>query len=233
MTQKPKPKRRSGKKVSHQSARSTMTHSGQRAVFAKGVIGSDSILHDGRPQIAFVGRSNVGKSSTINALLGAKFARVSMTPGKTQEINFFLVNNKLYFVDLPGYGFARITQKGADKIRKHIVWYLSGGEANPAAIVLIIDSYVGLTEYDRELIALVAAEGYELIILANKIDRLNQSERVKTLRALEGELPNATIVPFSAKTKEGVGMVREQLFVLARKGAKEVALQQKEIEGNS
>src|SRR3989338_8790710 len=95
-----------------------------RAVFARGIRGSDPILHDGRPQIAFVGRSNVGKSSTINAILGAKVARTSATPGKTQEINFFEVGlkplkavrpthgvslgGKGYFVDLPGYGYAKM-----------------------------------------------------------------------------------------------------------------------------
>lgn len=216
MTKKPMSKRKSGKKASHQNARVTMTHSGQRAVFVKGVIGSDPILRDGRSQIAFVGRSNVGKSSTINALLGARFARVSTTPGKTQEINFFLVNGRVYFVDLPGYGFARITARGAEKIRKHILWYLASGEARPSMVVLITDAAVGVTEYDRELVTLARKEGYTLMILANKIDKLNQSERVKALRGLDEEFPDITIVPFSAKMKENVGMVREELFLAAK-----------------
>ena len=93
------------------------------AVFVKGIRGSDSILETPLPQIAFVGRSNVGKSSSINALLGVhNLARTSRTPGKTQEINFFLVNDNTFFVDLPGYGYAKLPVKEAETIdRKSVV----------------------------------------------------------------------------------------------------------------
>ena len=95
------------------------TSSGVKVEFRRGIKGTDGILFDGKPQVAFVGRSNVGKSSTINAILGAMVARTSSTPGKTQEINFFEVDGKGYFVDLPGYGYARMTSEAKDKIRQH------------------------------------------------------------------------------------------------------------------
>ncbi|HFC36125.1 MAG TPA: ribosome biogenesis GTP-binding protein YsxC, partial [Candidatus Moranbacteria bacterium] len=115
------------------------------AKFVKGIIGTDEILRDGKQQIAFVGRSNVGKSSVINSLVGIKkLAKSSATPGRTQEINFFLINDKVYFVDLPGYGFAKISKKQREKIRKMIIWYLSYAETKPCKVVLIIDAKVGI-----------------------------------------------------------------------------------------
>ena len=93
------------------------------AEFVKGVVGTDPILKEKIPQIAFVGRSNVGKSSVINALTGKKgLAISSSTPGRTLQLNFFLINEKAYFVDLPGYGYARASLKQAEKMRKMIMW---------------------------------------------------------------------------------------------------------------
>ena len=181
-----------------------------RAEFVKGILGTDPILYDKRPQIAFVGRSNVGKSSTLNALANVTVARTSATPGKTREINFFSVETKVdgkvrryFFVDLPGYGYARMPVKDAEKLRKHIIWYLEGGETDPALVVLIIDAKVGLTDFDRELITIAENEGHTLVILANKADRLNQSERARATKAIAEEFPSAGFLLFSAKTKEG------------------------------
>ena len=113
------------------------------ASFVTGIIGTDPILKEKHPQIAFVGRSNVGKSSVINSLVMRKdLVKSSSMPGKTREINFFLINKAFYFVDLPGYGFARMGAKGAEKIRKLILWYLGSGEARVKLVVLIIDSVV-------------------------------------------------------------------------------------------
>jgi len=183
------------------------------AVFVKGIIGSDTIL--GRPevQIAFVGRSNVGKSSTINAILGvAGLARASGTPGKTQEINFFLVNSNTFFVDLPGYGYARLPQKIADSIRKHILWYLTSGEAHPTLLMLILDVRVGVTDHDRELMGVAYEQGHPILVILNKVDKLNMTERTKTLAKFQQEFPTIEFVPFSAKTKEGVDAIRERVF---------------------
>lgn len=201
------------------------THS-TRAIFARGIRGSDPIIYDKKPQIAFVGRSNVGKSSTINALLGAKLARTSATPGKTQEINFYEVGGspaqtlgkvsagKAYFVDLPGYGYAKIPEREKEKIRKHILWYLSGGETKPRLLVLIIDARIGVTDNDRDLIHVARTEGHPTLILANKIDKLTKNERTKALAALAQEFPDVDCISFSTTKKENVGMVRARLFKL-------------------
>src|SRR6266516_2479045 len=94
------------------------------ARFIRGIIGTNDILFDGLPQIAFVRRSNVGKSSVINSLTNRKdLVKVGKKPGKTTEINFFLINERFYFVDLPGYGYARLTPAEREKIRKRMLWY--------------------------------------------------------------------------------------------------------------
>jgi GTP-binding protein len=179
----------------------------------RGVKGSDPIFASPIPQIAFVGRSNVGKSSTINALLGVSgLARTSQTPGKTQEINFFSVGDSVYFVDLPGYGYAKMPEKDAEAIRKHIVWYLSGGEARPRLLVLIVDGRHELSAYDNELLTLAKEEGHPLLVLLNKVDTLNQKERAAMRKYYDAALFDVPFVPFSAKTKEGVDDVRAILF---------------------
>lgn len=190
------------------------TASGVPVKFARGINGTDNILFDTKPQIAFVGRSNVGKSSTINAILGAVVARTSSTPGKTQEINFFEVGGKGYFVDLPGYGYARMTNDAKDKIRKHIAWYITSGEAKPKLLVLILDARVGATEHDYELIDLARQEGHPLLIIANKIDKLSGNDRPKVMAKLVEEFPDADIIQFSASKKENVTLVRKLLFDL-------------------
>ncbi len=194
--------------------RSTKSAAGiPHAVFVKGIRGSDSILGQPLPQIAFVGRSNVGKSSTINALLGVhNIARTSRTPGKTQEINFFLVNDNTFFVDLPGYGYAKVPVKDAEQIRKHILWYLAGGEAHPKLIVLIIDARHGATADDRELMSIAGKEGHPLLVLINKIDKLSGNERTKCLREFTETYPTTEFIPFSATAKEGVTAVRKRLL---------------------
>ncbi len=180
-----------------------------RARFMRGVKGSDSIFGTPFPQIAFVGRSNVGKSSTLNALLGvSSLARISQTPGKTQEINFFLVSGNTFFVDLPGYGYAKMPEKEAEAIRKHIIWYLTGGEAKPKHLVLIVDVRHELSEYDRELLRIAETEGHPLVVLMNKVDALNQKERSAAKKRFDAELGAIPHFFFSAKSKEGVEEVR-------------------------
>ncbi len=183
------------------------------AVFVKGIKGTDSILEVPFPQIAFVGRSNVGKSSSINALLGVNnIARTSRTPGKTQQINFFLINDNMYFVDLPGYGYAKVPIKTAEQIRKHILWYLAGGEAHPKLVVLIIDARHGTTADDRELMSIAANEGHPLLVLMNKIDKLSGNERAQVIRTFVEVYPTTEFIPFSAFSKEGVVDARKRIF---------------------
>lgn len=205
------------KKPTKQDQKKNITHDQgvgpYHARFMRGINGTDSILETPFPQVAFVGRSNVGKSSTLNALLGVNgLARTSQTPGKTQQINFFMVNNNMFFVDLPGYGYAKMPEKEAGDIRKHILWYISGGEAHPKYLVLIVDVRHPLTDYDKELIGVAKNEGHPLLILLNKVDTLNQKERFEALRAYNEVLGEILHVPFSAKTKEGVTEVRAILF---------------------
>jgi GTP-binding protein len=179
----------------------------------RGINGSDSILETPFPQIAFVGRSNVGKSSTLNALLGVSgLARISQTPGKTQEINFFMITDNMFFVDLPGYGYAKMPVKEAEDIRKHILWYLTSGEAKPKLLVLIVDARHELTSHDSELLNIAKETGHPLLVLLNKIDTLNQKERSQSLRLYKESLGDIPFIAFSAKTKEGVSEVRATIF---------------------
>lgn len=171
------------------------------AEFIKGIRGTNAIMQDGVPQVAFLGRSNVGKSSTINALTGRKsLVKSSATPGKTKEINFFKINNEFYFVDLPGYGYARVSQKAREKLRKLILWYID--EPHPErTFVLVLDAQVGVTEFDQEIIDALHERDESVVLVANKTDKLNQKDRHQAMNSLqEIGLP---VVPFSAKTKRG------------------------------
>jgi len=176
--------------------------------FVKGIRGDDSILTEQIPQIAFAGRSNVGKSSTLNRLLGRGIARVSSTPGKTQEINFFSIEmNSAYVVDLPGYGYAKMSAERANKMRKQMIWYLAS-KAPIVLICLVIDIRRGLGDMDRDLLDIASGEGRPVVVVANKIDKCNQKERVAAERKLEKDLESHPeiiygVIAFSAKTGKG------------------------------
>ena len=172
------------------------------AEFKKGIVGTDSILTDGIPEIAFVGRSNVGKSSLINSLVNRKdLVKVGKKPGKTTEINFFAINNgKYYFVDLPGYGYAQASPKQKESIEKLILWYLMYSDARLAKVVLILDVKAGLTAFDEEMIRVLREQGHPLLIVANKIDKLNQKETSAQLRAIKEAAHTATVLSYSATT---------------------------------
>ncbi|OIO31800.1 MAG: ribosome biogenesis GTP-binding protein YsxC [Candidatus Yonathbacteria bacterium CG_4_10_14_3_um_filter_47_65] len=180
------------------------------AEFVKGIIGTDPILEGRIPHVAFVGRSNAGKSSVINTLTGRKtLVKASTTPGKTQEINFFLVNGERYFVDLPGYGFAKIPEKKREKLRKMMIWYLVDAGVKPAAVALIVDANVGVTPLDRDMLDILRENHHRVILVANKIDKAKQSVRYRLKKELSitAGIPDYDIVPFSAKTGEGRDML--------------------------
>lgn len=189
----------------------------QSAKFLRGIKGTDPILGSDLPQVAFVGRSNVGKSSVMNALLNRRdLVTVGKKPGKTVEVNFFLVNEKCYFVDLPGYGYARVGVKEQDKIRKLILWYLTSGEARPALVVLVTDIKVGLSDFDHEMLQILREVGHPYIIVANKADSLNQKEGAEKLLQMRDEANEAEVFPHSAKTKKGTDALRTKIFRIAR-----------------
>jgi GTP-binding protein len=183
------------------------------AEFIKGIKGTDKILYDGKPQIAFVGRSNVGKSSLINSLVGrTNLARSSSQPGKTVRLDFFLINNTTYFVDLPGYGFAKMPKEKHEDIRKMMLWYLEYSEVKKRKVVLIIDANVGLTEFDRQMVELLTTQKIDFILAANKVDKLNAQEKEQMIQEIKEQSGVTTVIPYSAKTKEGKGSLLKAIF---------------------
>jgi GTP-binding protein len=175
------------------------------AKFIKGIVGTDEILDDGVPQIAFIGRSNVGKSTTINTITSQKkLAITSSFPGRTQQINVFKINETCYFMDLPGYGYARASGKGREKIQELIYWYFFNSHYTQKYVVLIIDAEVGPTKDDLEMLYHLEKENKQIIIVANKIDKIKKSAYQKQMNLLSKSLGKHPIIPFSALKKTGV-----------------------------
>ena len=158
---------------------------------------------DGRPEIAFLGRSNVGKSSLINSLLLRKgLARTSNTPGRTQSINFFLINDNFYFTDLPGYGYARVSKVMRADWGKMAEEYLSE-RTELALCVQLIDSRHKPTALDMQLNEWLVHHGKPHIVAATKTDKLSNNELQKTLKETRKVLLDAKIVAYSAQTGKG------------------------------
>lgn len=182
--------------------------------FVKGVIGEDTLL-ESRPIVVFAGRSNVGKSSTINAVLEKNVARKSSTPGKTQEINIYDVDTRFFVADLPGYGYAQVKGNMKEKFRKRILWFLSEKSYPIKVIVLVLDAKAGLTELDRDLLFVASGEGIPVILGVNKIDKLNQKETSTLLREIAGveeEFPVVKeVVAISALKMKGIQKLREKV----------------------
>lgn len=173
------------------------------AFYVKSINGTDEIINDSKPKITFLGRSNVGKSSLINSLVGKPLARSSSRPGKTVKLDFFLIEHRLFFVDLPGYGYARRSKENLEHYRKLIAWYLFRSGVNHKLVVLIIDAKVGLTDYDRESIQLLTEHRIPFIIVANKVDKLTMSERPKQMESIKREIGITPMYIYSSRTREG------------------------------
>ncbi len=180
--------------------------------FIKGLVGDDEILASDIPQIAFIGRSNVGKSSLINTLSNSKISRTSSFPGRTQEINVFLMNDSFYLVDLPGYGFARVSGLGREKIWELIDFYLFQSNYRQKKIVFIIDANVGFTETDLSMLDELEENKKDFIIVANKIDRMNQSDYQKQIREIKKIAGEHLIIPVSTKKKKGIEILLKEIF---------------------
>lgn len=158
------------------------------------------------PEIAFAGKSNVGKSSLINGLLNRKsLARTSAQPGKTQTINFYKVNKNLYFVDLPGYGYAKVSVEIRAKWGKMIERYLHGSPQLKKVFLLIDIRHVP-SENDCMMYDWIVDNGYEPVIICTKLDKIKRSQVQKNLKLIREKLdlvPGTTMIPFSAQTKQG------------------------------
>ncbi len=183
------------------------------AELARAAYRKEDLIVDGRPQIAFIGRSNVGKSSLLNALTGRRgLARTSSTPGRTRSVNYFLVNGRFYFVDLPGYGYAKAGKQERQGWAELIDAYFCGA-ARPehrdrVLVVQLVDSKVGATRLDEEGHQYLRDFGLETWVVATKVDRLKSNERLRALADIrrtlglgEGE---EGAVAVSTHTAEGI-----------------------------
>lgn len=165
------------------------------------------------PEVAFAGKSNVGKSSLINALMNRKsLARTSAQPGKTQTINFYNINNELYFVDLPGYGYARANEEVKAQWGKMVERYLHQSKMLQA-VFLLIDIRHEPSGNDKIMYNWIVEQGFHPIIIATKLDKINRSQIQKQVKLIKTTLqaePDTVVIPFSALNKQG----RDEIYAL-------------------
>ena len=183
-----------------------------KSVNLETVCGITSVLpQNTKPEIAFAGKSNVGKSSLINALMNRKsLARTSSQPGKTQTINFYRINQDMYYVDLPGYGYAKVSVEVKAKWGKMIERYLKNSKALKC-VFLLIDIRHEPSANDRLMYDWIVSNGYHPVIIATKLDKIKRSQtakQVKLIRDTLGMEKEGVIIPFSAETKQG----REEIW---------------------
>ena len=177
---------------------------------------TSTIPENDRFEVAFAGKSNVGKSSLINALMNRKaLARTSAQPGKTQTINFYNINDALYYVDLPGYGYAKVSQTEKEKWGRMIENYLKRSK-QLRCVFLLVDIRHEPSANDKQMYEWVIHNGYEPVIIATKLDKIKRSQVDKQLKLVRTGLgigKQVTVIPFSAETKEG----REEIWDLIEK----------------
>lgn len=178
-----------------------------RSLNLETVCGITSKLPDNQlPEIAFAGKSNVGKSSLINALMNRKsYARTSATPGKTQTINFYNINEEMYLVDLPGYGYAKVSEQEKIKWGQLIERYLHGSK-QLKAVFLLIDIRHAPSANDKMMYHWIVEMGFHPIIIATKLDKIKRSQIQKQIKIVKQGLdlvPGTMVIPFSAETKHG------------------------------
>ena len=182
-----------------------------KAEFYRSVFSIKDFPKDNFPQIAFAGRSNVGKSSMINCLLGKKnLAKISSQPGKTRSINYLKINDRFYFVDLPGYGYAKVSKAERNKWKTLIGAFFSENE-NFRGLIQIIDFRIGITASDETMLEFGQHIGFSPLIVATKTDKLNQEKKSKMSQKIKQQLERYSInqfFPFSAKS----GLGRPELW---------------------
>lgn len=175
------------------------------------VVGITSKLPvNNHPEFAFAGKSNVGKSSLINSLMNRKsYARVSSEPGKTQTINYYNINDSVYLVDLPGYGFAKVSKETKEKWGKMIERYLKTS-AQLKVVFLLIDIRHEPSQNDCEMYEWICANGFEPIVIATKSDKISKGQFDKHIKMIKTKLqtvPGTTVIPFSALNKSGLDQI--------------------------
>lgn len=177
------------------------------ATFVLSALDPEQYPRDRRPEFAFVGRSNVGKSTLLNTLLGRKgLAKTSGTPGKTQALNFFDINEKVYFVDLPGYGFAKVPKALKDTWNKVMVEYLQSRDTL-RMVASLVDARHKPSDLDIEMLRILEEAEVPTLVVATKVDKLKRSQRVRSLRLIRDTLgldEDAMLIPFSGETREGL-----------------------------
>jgi GTP-binding protein len=177
-----------------------------KAEFVRSAVKAKDFPRDNLPQIAFAGRSNVGKSSVINRLLNRKnFARVGAAPGKTTHINYFLIDGQFYLVDLPGYGFATASVEVKEKWGRMIEHYLRTSKALKR-VFLLVDIRHAPSANDRMMYEWIVQSGMESVVIATKKDKLKPSQIDKSLKQIRTGLNLAAgtrVIPFSSETREG------------------------------
>lgn len=166
------------------------------------------------PEVAFAGKSNVGKSSLINAVMNRKsLARVSSQPGKTQTINFYNINDDIYVVDLPGYGFAKASEKERERWGELIERYLNTSD-QIRAVFLLVDIRHPASANDKQMFEWMGYVGYDPIVIATKADKIKRSQldkQIKIVRESLGANKDTIVVPFSSETKQGLDIVQDFL----------------------
>ena len=173
------------------------------AEFVKSAFDKSHLPTDGLPEISFLGRSNVGKSSLLNSLLGRKgLARTSNTPGRTQSINYFLINGSFYFVDLPGYGYARVSKAMRADWGNLAKDYLTNREELMLSIQLI-DSRHEPTSLDKQLNEWLSANNKPFIIVATKADKLSSNQLKNQINVIENTVAATEVIPYSSATGKG------------------------------
>src|ERR1700676_210964 len=193
------------------------------ARFLASATGADHFPAPSLPEVAFLGRSNVGKSSVINTLIGDKIARTSSTPGRTRSINFFEVRwpgkprPEVIFADLPGYGYAKISREISAEWPKFIEPYLNERPTLGLCVVLV-DANVPPQQSDRQLLDFLSASDRDFLVVATKSDRLSNNQLHGAMRTLTHEHPATRLLPFSAKTGAG----RDELWKRIRQVAQQM-----------
>jgi GTP-binding protein len=190
------------------------------ARFMASATGADHFPAPTLPEVAFLGRSNVGKSSVINTLVGTKLARTSSTPGRTRSINFFEVRwpgrprPEVIFADLPGYGYAKLSREISQEWPKFIEPYLNE-RPTLALCMALVDVNVPPQDSDRQLLDFLNSSGRDFLLIATKSDRLSNNQLQNALKGLAEAYPSAPVIPFSAKTGTG----RDQVWNKIRESA--------------